>query len=95
MKLMETSTQYLMVPVSGPVDDLTTYAAYIAIVDEDAGEPADSDYRAATWINGEAALLVNAGDYPAGQYMVYVRVVAAPEDVRMASGRLRVGDART
>lgn len=97
MNLLATATQYLYVPVTGPEGtDLTPFQVGVALIPESAGgEPQDADYRSATWENGEAKVLVTAGTYPAGEYLVFVRVQASPEDVRLFSGRLRIGDART
>lgn len=95
MLILASSTEYLSIPVTGPVDDLTGYAVSIALIPEAAGgEPALGDYQSAAWINGEAAHLVTTGDYPAGEYLAFVRVIAAPEDVRMFAGRVRIGDTR-
>jgi hypothetical protein len=83
-------------PVDGPADvDLSQFSVSVALVLEGGGEPVTGDYRAANWVNGEAALLVASGDFAPGEYMAYVRVVAPPEDVRLVSGRVRVGDDRT
>lgn len=90
-----TSTEYLMVPVTGPFDDPTVYPVSIALVPESGGEPATADYKTAQWMNGQAALLITAGSYPEGVYMAWVRVQAGAEDVRREAGRVRIGDART
>lgn len=95
MLILASSTEYISIPVTGPVDNLTGYPVTIALIPEaTGGEPALGDYKSAAWINGEAAHLVTAGDYPAGEYLAFVRIVAAPEDVRLFAGRVRVGDAR-
>lgn len=95
MLLLATSSEYLLVPVDGPPGDLTRFPVSIAVVPEGSAEPAGAAYADAVWMGAEAALKVSAGDFPAGQYAVYVRVDAGTEDVRLAAGRLRVGDART
>lgn len=96
MYIPATSSTYLFIPVTGPADDLSGFAASIALVPEPAGaEPADGDYRTATWIDGQPALLLTAGLYPPGEYMAWVRVLASPEDVRLPSGRVRIGDTRS
>lgn len=94
MQLLATATQWVMVPVTGPTADLTGYQAYMAIIPDGENEPSTSDYKSAVWMNGEVALKVSAGDFPEGQYKVYVRVTTGDEDVRLWSGRLRIGDAR-
>lgn len=96
MMILASSREYVCVPVDGPDDtDLTQYDVTMAIIPDDGTEPADGDYQQAAWLNGEAALLPPVGSLAAGQYMVFVRVQAAPEDVRVIAGRLRVGDNRT
>lgn len=97
MLKLSSSTEFMAVPVTGPVADLTGYAVSVALIPVAAGtEPLDTDYKAAAWNSaGEAMLLVHPADWVAGQYTAYVRVVAAPEDVRMRSGLVRIGDART
>lgn len=95
MLILASSTEYLSIPVTGPVADLTAYPVTIALIPEaTGGEPALGDYKSASWIGGKAAHLITAGDYPAGDYLAFVRVVATPEDVRMFSGRVRIGDSR-
>ncbi len=95
MHKLASSVEYILVPVSGPVTDLTVYAASMAIVGESSGEPADTDYQAAAWIGGEIAYKPAAGALATGVYDVYVRIIAGAEDVRLLAGRLRVGDPRT
>ena len=51
-------------------------------------------YSMGQWLDEDAALFIHAGDFPAGQYVAWVRVVTADEDVRRPSGRVRVGDVR-
>jgi len=95
VNILASSTEYIMIPVTGPVDDLTLFPVSVALrLEATEGEPATGDYQSATWINGEAALLVTAGSFAPGQYLAFVRVQAAPEDVRLLSGRVRIGDAR-
>lgn len=98
MLLPLTSREYVLIPVSAPasVPDITALDADIAIVPEGQGEPGEADWHAATWLNGEAALLVgpDAQVYAAGEYMAWVRITAAPEQPVMVAGRLRVGDVR-
>lgn len=95
MLILQTSSEKIAIPVTGPVVDLSIYSVSVALVSASAGtEPADGDYQSAVWLNGEAVMLITKGQYPPGDYMAYVRVVASPEDVRLASGRVRIGDVR-
>lgn len=95
MLILQTSTEKIAIPVTGPVSDLSGYAVSVALVSASAGaEPVSGDYQSAVWISGEAVMLITAGQYPPGEYMAYVRVQASPEDVRLASGRVRIGDVR-
>lgn len=97
MHVLGTSNEYICIPLRGPETDLTGYAVYIAVVAEDAGEPATGDYQTASWINGEVCWKPStdwATDVGTGSFMAYARIVAAPEDVRVISGRVRVGDVR-
>lgn len=98
MLKLSTSTEYVYIPVTGPDGvNLPDLPVSVALILESAGgEPADTDYKSAIWnSSGEAVLLVSAGEYPDGQYLAFVRIVNAPEDVRLLSGRVRIGDART
>lgn len=97
--LMATDSQYMSIPLPAcPVDDPTVYTVSVALLREPVtGEPADDDYKAAIWLNGEIARKP-AGqwqdEYDPGEYMAYVRIVAGAEDVRLPSGRVRIGDVR-
>jgi hypothetical protein len=94
---LSSSTEYLYIPVTGPdgVDLHTTSASIALRLESTGGEPADGDYKAAIWnSDGEAVLLVSKGDYSDGQYLAFVRIERAPEDVRLLSGRVRIGDVR-
>jgi hypothetical protein len=93
MYIPETSTQYMFLPVYGPPGvDLTLYPVQVALVPEDAGEPAPSAYQPADWIGGKAGLLIAAGSFPPGDYMAWVLVTAGMEAPVMQSGRVRIGD---
>jgi hypothetical protein len=96
MLKLASATQYVFIPVTGPSGvNLANLAVSVALILESAGgEPADTDYQSATWVNGEAALLVTPSAYAAGEYLAFVRVVAPPEDIRLFAGRVRIGDAR-
>lgn len=95
MMIPASSSEYIFVPVRGPVTDLTIYTGSIAIMPEGSNEPVNGDYQAAAWIGGQLAYKPTANQYTAGNYMVWVRLIAGSEDVRMISGRLRVGDSRS
>jgi hypothetical protein len=101
MVILESSTEPILVPLAGPAG-MSGYPVSVAVVPEGSGEPATGDYQAASWRNvtvsqdgqreyGDAMIQPSA-PFPAGLYMVYARVIAAPADVRKVSGRLRVGD---
>jgi hypothetical protein len=96
MMILASSRPYICVPMEGPKGvDLTQYSPGMAIVPDTGAEPDVSEYLGADWIDGEIAFLPVPGQFPPGFYMVYVRLAAPPEDVRLISGRLRVGDIRT
>jgi hypothetical protein len=92
-----TGDAYMYVPITGPSGvNIQSFAVSVALILEGSGgEPALSDYKTATWVGTEAALLLTEGLYPDGEYLVWVRIVASPEDLRLPSGRCRIGDART
>jgi len=98
MLILGTSREYIRIPVTGPAGtDVTALAAEIALVADPGIEPADVDYHAATWISGEACLLIGPAapvDYPDGEYMAYVRLTAGAERPVLRAGRVRVGDDR-
>lgn len=96
MSKLSSSTEYMYIPVTGPTGtDLTQFTVSAALIPESTGgEPADSDYKPATWVNGEVALLITKGEYPDGQYLSFVRVLVSPQDLRLLAGRYRIGDAR-
>jgi hypothetical protein len=90
MLLLSSSSEFICIPMSGPYADLTQFPnPQVAIVDEDAGQPATGAYLTAAWMNGEVAYKPASGQFPAGDYMAYVRLVANTEDVRVKSGRIR------
>jgi len=105
MMVLATSNQYMCVPLTGPPGvDLTGYPVWLALIpDSSAAEPADSDYKAANWLPcpvhgvdvARKPALANWGaEYPAGGYLAYARCQAGAEDVRLPSGRVRIGDVR-
>lgn len=70
------------------------FPAEIAIVLEDAGEPADSDYHAAPWDGDDAVLLIGAGtsvELAAGEYVVWTRITTSTQRPVRRSGVLTVG----
>jgi hypothetical protein len=90
MQLLTTSNEFICVPMTGPYADLTTFPnPGMAIVPAEAAQPSTGQYQTAAWLNGEVAYKPTAGQFPAGDYMVYVRLVASGEDVRLKSGRIR------
>jgi len=98
MQLNATSTEYLFCPVRGPAGvDLTAFPVAIALVGEQAGEPASGDYQTAAWAGSpapgitEARLLVTAGSLAVGAYMAWVKVTATPEVPVIKAGRVTVG----
>jgi len=92
MLKLETSTEFVCVSLDGPYADLTAYPVYMAIVPDPSDEPDTSLYQPAAWLNGEVAY--KPAGLAEGLYFVYVRITAGTEDVRLPSGRLRVGDPR-
>lgn len=66
----------------------------IAIVPVVNGEPADSDYVAATWVADEATLTIGAGTtvvLTPGEYVVWSRVTVGGRRPVRRSGLLTVG----
>lgn len=85
------SKEELRVPY---IVDATPFPVEIAIVPETAGEPADSDYRAATWDGQDATLIVGSGTSTAldpGEYVVWTRVTTPTQQPVRRSGALTVG----
>ncbi len=99
MNLLGTTKEFLCVPLRGPAGvDLTAYAAQIALVPDTGAEPAAGDWHPATWLNGEATLLVGPGGgvvYAPGNYVAYAQLTAGAEVPVMVSGRVRIGDSGT
>jgi hypothetical protein len=84
-----TSVEYLYVPV---VEGSASIPGEIAVVD--AGEPAEDDWRDATWDDGSYKVLIGPGTglpLTAGLYTAWVRLDAPPEKVVRRSGLLNVG----
>jgi hypothetical protein len=90
--ILGTSREYIRIPVTAPAGvDPTLLAAEIALVADPGAEPGDADYHAATWIGGEACLLVGptAADYADGEYMAYLRLTSGAERPVLRAGRVR------
>jgi hypothetical protein len=99
MLIEPSSTEYILIPVTGPQDDLSIYGVEVALTAEGVSDqPVPGDWKTGTWLPvgsaKEAALLHRPGDYPAGQYMAWARVTASPEQVVLRAGRVRIGDTR-
>lgn len=103
MLKLSSSTEKMYVPLTAPTGtDVTALAVSVALRLENlGGEPAVGDYVTATMVNvstdktaGEAMVLLTAGAQPDGQYLTFLRIVSAPEDLRLLSGRVRIGDVR-
>lgn len=97
MLIPATSRIWMFVPIDGPVttDVLVTYVPEVALVADDGNDPAEADWQDATWIDGEAALLVGPDGtitYPPAEYMAYARLTAGAERVVLQSGRVRIGN---
>ncbi|MGP3914316.1 hypothetical protein [Nonomuraea sp. 10N515B] len=74
--------------------DAAVFPVEIAIILEDAGEPADSDYRAAVWDGTDATLIIGAGTsmvLAPGEYVVWTRVTTPTERPVRRSGVVTVG----
>ena len=97
MRILATSREYVRIPIDPPegVPDVTVYPRSRA----DRGrrdEPIEEDWQSATWIKGEAALLIGPGTpladvYKPGDYYAFARVTAGAERVVLPSGRVRIG----
>jgi hypothetical protein len=101
MQIPSTSRIRMYVPVFGPLGvDWTAYPCSVALIpDEEGREPEDAEYHPGEWVNREATLkppggAAWGGDFDDGEYMCWVRVLAAAadEDVRMKAGRVRIGE---
>jgi hypothetical protein len=104
--MLSTSSEFMCVPFTGPAGvDLTAYPVSLALVpDSSAAEPADADYKTASWLPCPVHGVDIArqpsggqkwgGEYPPGSYLAYARCVAGAEDVRKPAGRVRIGDVR-
>ena len=103
MLKLSSSSEKMYVPVTAPAGiDLTAVPASVALrLESTGGEPAAGEYIAGTIVNlsadktsGEVMVLLTAGLFPDGQYLVFARYVSAPEDIRQFAGRCRIGDVR-
>jgi hypothetical protein len=95
-----TSDETLPLTVTGPAGlDLTRFTPQVALTPDGVpGEPADADYHPFTWTpDGKVAFHLGAmygTAYPAGLYLVWVRLDTGSERPVIAAGRLRIGDTR-
>lgn len=92
MLIQPTSKEYVLIPLTGPVADLTVYPVDIAVLAEAQDAPAAGDWQPGQWIAGDAALLLDASAYTSGDYMIWLRLTAGTERPVMKAGRLRIGD---
>lgn len=98
MRILATSRVYVRIPIDPPegVPDVTVYTPEAALIADDGTEPIEEDWQSATWIKGEAALLIGPGTpleavYKPGDYMAFARITAGAERVVLPSGRVRIG----
>lgn len=85
-----TSIEYLYIPV---VDGSAGIPAEIAVI-ASCNEPAESDWKAATWDDGSYKVLIGPTTslpLTAGTYTAWVRLDVAPEKAIRRSGPVRVG----
>ena len=74
--------------------DAVDYPVEIAIVAQADGEPADDDYKTATWDGTDATLLIGADTdtvLEAGVYVIWTRITAGTERPVRRAGLLTVG----
>jgi len=84
------SKEFLHIPVE---DGSAVIPGEIAVVGSCA-EPAESDWKAATWDGGSYKVLIGPGTalpLAAGVYSAWVRLDAPPETIVRRSGPIRVG----
>ena len=90
-----TSKVNVLIGIDAPPGvDPTAFVPQACLIPDDGSEPAAADWKPATWINGEVALLVGPGGgvvYPEGDYMAFAMVNAGTEKPVMRSGRVRIG----
>jgi hypothetical protein len=93
--VLASSKTYVYIPIDPPPGiDPTAYPVEAALIPDKGEEPAETDWHPASWIGGEAALLVGPGGgtvYPEGEYFAFARVTAGVEKPVLPSGRVRVG----
>src|SRR5258708_38866067 len=86
------------IPVSGPPGvDVTQYTPVKIALVKPGTEPLAGDLHAASWLAGEAALLIGGSGqvYAAGDYMAFVQVPAGSEIPLLPAGRVSIGLADT
>lgn len=94
MELAATSTEYVHVPVIPPEGvSLDATPVKVAIVGHSAN-PADSEWRSATWQGNTARILVGpsggAVSLTAGSYWAWITWTAGSETPVYRAGRIRV-----
>lgn len=94
MYLPKTSAVDILIDVYGPDGfDFTPYPVQVAIIGEQAGEPADSDWQTASWAsNGVATIPVAKNQYPDSSLFAWVTFTGVSEAPVIPSGRIRVGN---
>lgn len=98
MRILASSREYVRIPIDPPEDvpDVTVYVPEAALIPDDGTEPIEEDWQPATWISGEACLLIGpatgpATEYKPGDYFAFARITAGAEQVVLPSGRVRIG----
>jgi hypothetical protein len=90
VQIPASSTEYVRVPVTGPVS-LPGLVVEVAVITS-AADPVTADWKSAAWSGGSAILLVGPGSavpLTVGvSYSVWVRVTSSPEIPVMRSGSL-------
>lgn len=84
------SKEFLHIPVA---DGSSSIPGEIAVI-ASCAEPAESDWKTATWDNGNYKVLVGPGTslpLTTGTYTAWVRLTASPEVIVRRSGPVRVG----
>ena len=95
MLIPASSTEYLHIPVTAPAGtDLTAAPMRIAVVAH-ADNPADAEWHAAEWADGDARLLIGpdggALELGRGNYRVWIAVdPPGAENITRQAGVLRI-----
>lgn len=93
MYLPKTSAIDILIDIYGPEGfDFTPYPVKVAIIGEQAGEPADSDWQVASWdSNGVAKYPVTKNQFTDSSLFAWVTFDTGGEAPVIPSGRIRVG----